>query len=259
MAVLLTLATNLGCSPGPEAPSEDPPPEQKKVDSGDPKIDQLVERLMEALGGQANWDATRFIRFRFAGGRTHHWDRHQGRHRLDFSREGDAYVVLHNVNTRQGSAFKNGQALEGEEAQQLLDRAYRSYINDTYWLVMPYKLLDPGVSLSLDGEEEIEGRIYDKLLLTFDAVGLTPGDRYWAYLNRETGMMDRWAYFLQNYEEGTPPTVWEWSGWERYGKIMLSSGRHNPDRGRDLPLDEIAVFDALDESVFASADPVGSE
>ena len=31
--------------------------------------------------------------------------------------------------------------------------AYAIWVNDTYWLLMPYKMKDPGVTLAYDGEE----------------------------------------------------------------------------------------------------------
>ncbi len=220
-------------------------------------VDQLVDRLDEALGGRENWEKTRYIRFTFAERRTHHWDKYTGRHRFEGkTRDGDSYLVLSNLNTKQGTAYRNGEMLEGEEKEQLLKNAYSAWINDTYWLLMPYKLRDPGVNLSYDGEEEIDGQVYDKLLLSFEGVGLTPGDRYWAYLNRETGLMDRWAYILQRQDPEGPATHWIWSDWKQYGGIQLASGRKSPDGERSLPLDDIAVFQELPDTVFTSAEPV---
>lgn len=142
----------------------------------------LAERSMEAMGGRQAWEETRFLRFNFFGFRLHHWNRHTVRHRLEGkTREGDEYVVLHNIHTREGQVWLNGEELAGEDEAEWLKRAYGAWINDAYWLVMPYKLQDPGVNLSHDGEEELDGAVYDKLLLFFDGVGLTPGDRYWAY------------------------------------------------------------------------------
>ena len=226
----------------------------------DAKSVELAERMLEAMGGEQAWQDTRFVRFNFFGARLHHWDRHTGRHRLEGkTRDGDEYLLLHNVNTREGTAVVNGEVLDGEDKASWLERAYGMWINDTYWLVMPYKLMDPGVSLEYDGEEEIDGTTFDKVKLTFDKVGLTPGDTYWAYINRATGLMERWAYFLEDWEEGREPTHWQWLDWSRYGGIMLSSRRLNPDGEREALLDELAVFDHLPDSVFESAEPVAMD
>ena len=228
----------------------------------DPKAVELAHGVLEAMGGQQAWDETRFIRFNFFGFRLHHWDRHTGRHRLEGKdREGNSYVVLHNVNTREGTVTLGGEETGGEDKAQWLERAYGAWINDTYWLVMPYKLLDPGVNLAYDGSETVDGATFDKLKLTFEGVGLTPGDTYWAYVNRDSGLMERWAYFLESWEEGREPTHWQWLDWERHGKVMLSPRRLNPDpeKGGERMLDELAVFDHLPDSVFTSPEPVAVE
>lgn len=237
-------------------------PQASLAEKRDPKAVELAQGVLEAMGGQQAWDATRFIRFNFFGFRLHHWDRHTGRHRFEGkTREGDTYLVLHNVNTREGTVRVNGEEVSGEDKAEWLERAYGAWINDTYWLVMPYKLLDPGVNLAYDGSETIDDTTFDKLKLTFEGVGLTPGDTYWAYVNRDSGLMERWAYFLENWEEGREPTHWQWLDWQRYGQVMLSSKRVNPDpeNGRETMLSELAVFDHLPDSAFTSPDPVAAE
>jgi len=226
----------------------------------DPKAVELARGVLEAMGGDEAWAATRCLRFDFFGFRLHHWDRHTGRHRLEGKdREGNAYVVLHDVDSREGTVVVNGEVVEGEDKAKRLEGAYGAWINDTYWLVMPYKMLDPGVNLAYDGEEELDGVTFDKLKLTFEGVGLTPGDTYWAYVNRETHLMERWAYFLQDWEEGREPTHWQWLDWGRYGGVLLSSRRIKVDDGSERPLSELAVFDHLPDSVFESAAPVEGE
>jgi hypothetical protein len=226
-------------------------------DGTDAKADAIAARVMEALGGQQAWEQTRYLRFTFAGARTHYWDKQTGRHRLQFTdREGHEHLVLHNVKSREGRAWLDGEALTGEALSKALEDAYGAWINDTYWLLMPYKLRDPGVTLTYDQETEIAGITYDRLHLGFDSVGLTPGDQYWVYVNRDTGLVDRWEYFLESYEPGRSPTPWVWGNWRRYGNIMLASERSSPESGRELPLSDIAVFESLPDAVFTSPDEV---
>lgn len=233
------------------------------VAGADEKALEVAERTLEAMGGREAWDATRFLSFEFFGVRTHHWDRHEGRHRLEgTTREGDEYVVLldlsSNSQSREGRAFLNGEELEGEAAAEWLERAWGAWVNDTYWLSMPYKLRDPGVILAHVGEEEIDGRPHDVLKLTFEGVGLTPGDTYWAYFDRETGLMSRWAYHLEGWEEEREPTAWDWLDWQEYGDVMLSPRRRKVDDGDERSLAPIRVYDELPDSVFTSPEPVES-
>jgi hypothetical protein len=217
----------------------------------------VADRVLQALGGKEAWDNTRYIHFTFAGRRTHWWDKWTGRYRVEGqNREGQKYVVLTNINTKEGTAYLNGQKAEGDQAKQLLEAAYGAWVNDTYWLLMPYKLKDPGVNLSPAGEETIDGKTYDKLALSFESVGLTPGDRYWAYINRDTGLMDRWSFILQDMPKEGPPSVWLWTGWQKHGNIMLAPHRSHVGDDRKLELSDIAVPDQIPDSVFTSTEPV---
>lgn len=229
--------------------------------TADEEAARVAARSVEAMGGQDAWDATRYVRFNFFGFRTHHWDRHQGRHRLEGkTRDGDAYVILLDLNSpadaRGGAAWLNGEALDGDDLAQRLDYAWGAWVNDVYWLLMPLKLRDPGVNLVSEGTEEIDGTAYDKVKLTFDSVGLTPGDTYWAWFDQETGLMHRWAYHLESYEADQEPTAWDWLDWQTYGDVKLSGIRRNVGDGSERPLSDLAVFDDLPDSVFALADPV---
>jgi hypothetical protein len=220
--------------------------------------DQLADRVLDAMGGKKAWDDTRFLHFTFAG-RSHWWDRYTGRHRVEGkTKEGKAYVVLENINTKEGTAYVDGQKQEGEEAAKLLEAGYGAWVNDTYWLLMPYKLRDPGVHLASDGEETIDGTTYDKLAVSFEQVGLTPGDRYWAYINRKTGLMDRWAFLLQDAKPGEAPSPWLWQGWQKYGGILLAPHRAQVGGDRTLELGEISVAPIAD-AAFDSPAPVTAQ
>lgn len=222
-----------------------------------PTADSVLDHLGQALGGKQAWDNTHYIRFNFLGRRTHWWDKWTGRHRLEGqTKEGQHYVVLENVNTKEGSAWLDGKKLEGEKAQEMVKNAYAAWVNDTYWLIEPYKLRDPGVNVSYAGEEKLDGKTYDKLAVSFGQVGLTPGDRYWVYVNRDTGLMDRWDYILQDMPKEGPPTSWRWEGWQKYGNIMLAPHRVQVGGDRKLELTDIAVFDQLPDAVFTSPEPV---
>jgi hypothetical protein len=224
----------------------------------DPAAVKLADQVLEALGGTAAWNATRYLRFdweverggKTVGRRSHTWDKHTGRYRLEGKQRetGKPYVVVMNLHTKEGSALADGVRLQGEELKKQLESAYGAWVNDTYWLLMPYKLKDPGVILKLDGQEQAGGRTWDKLLLTFDNVGLTPQDRYWAFVDRETHLVDRWDYVLKG-EKG-PATTWEWKGWQTYGRIKLANDRVNAKDGARIWFPVLETPASLDDAVF---------
>ena len=87
-----------------------------------------------------------------------------------------------------GRSWLDGEELEGSDVKKALDRAYGRFINDTYWLLMPAKMQDPGVNLASEGEAAKDGKTYDVVRLTFgEGVGLTPQDTYWAYVSKASG------------------------------------------------------------------------
>jgi hypothetical protein len=220
-------------------------------------VDELVERVIEGLGGDEAWEATRYIVFEFAGVRSHWWDRYTGRHRLEgTTEEGEHYVVFQDVHDagETGRAWIGGEPVVTDRADELVRNAYAAWVNDTFWLISPFKLRDPGVRLERAGRETFDGVPYDKLHLSFEDVGLTPGDQYWMYIHPETGRIDRWTYVLESQEP--PPTAWEWLDWERYGPgILLSSRRVREEDGRTLTLGPIAVPAELPDWVFTSPEP----
>jgi hypothetical protein len=225
--------------------------------AADDEARRLAQRSLDAMGGAQAWDAVHFVRFTFAGFRTHYWDKYEGRYRLQGkNRQGDSYVVLMDLDTKQGDAWLNGEKLAGDEAAKQLENAWGAWVNDTYWLIMPYKLFDPGVSLVSEGKETLDGKAYDKVRLTFDGVGLTPGDTYWVYFDPETGLVARWAYVLEGWEEGKEATAWTWGDWKSYGGVLLASERKMVGGDRELPMGDVAVFDSLPDSVFTSPEPV---
>ncbi len=237
----LTALTILGAGPLAAAPPE-----------------QIVDRMLDAMGGKNGWEETRFVHFTFAGRRSHWWDRYTGRYRVEGKMpDGKAYVVLQDLKTKKGTAYLEGEKQEGEPAAELLELSYGVWVNDTYWLLMPYKLRDPGVKLATDGEVAIDGTTYDKIAVSFEQVGLTPGDHYWAFINRQTGLMDRWAFLLESAKPDDAPSVWLWQGWQRYGGILLAPHRVQVGGERKLELGELSVAPIAD-AVFESPAPVAA-
>lgn len=226
----------------------------------DPKAIAVADRVMEALGGEAAWNATRYLRFDFAvdrGGKTvmrraHAWDKWTGRYRVEGKdKDGRDVVVAMNLNTRLGSATVAGKLLAGEELDKALETGYAWWVNDAYWLVMPYKMRDPGVVLTLAGQERKGDDAWDKVLLTFEGVGLTPEDRYWVFVNQKTGLVDRWEFVLKG--EKTPPVPFDWKGWRAHGRIQLADDRVNPNDGTRIHFPVLDAPSTLPDEAFALA------
>ena len=195
----------------------------------DPKAVAIAEQVLKNLGGREKWAAPTGLRWTFGAAthdtlrspRRHSWNMHTGEHRVEgVSRAGIKYLFIHTLgDTTSGIAFMNGNRIEGDSLRKLTDRAQALWTNDSYWFLMPYKLLDPGVHLKYDAEVKDSTGTFDRLAMSFDHVGLTPGDRYWVYVNQKNHRVERWEFVLQGT---TPPPVrWTWEGWEKHDGLWF--------------------------------------
>ena len=228
--------------------SDNPPMEGFNLKDSDPKAIEIADRVMEALGGRKNWDNTHYITWKFFGRRLHVWDKWSGNLRL----EDKNLLVLMNLNTGKGRAWEKGaEIIQPDSLTKKLQFAKSAWINDSYWMFMPYKLKDSGVTLKYRGEETLEnGNKCDVLQLTFRDVGDTPQNKYYVYVNQESHLVIQWSYF-SNAEDPEPRFTLPWLNWQKYGNILLSDGR-----GRPSKMEDIAVFEYLPALVFESPDAV---
>ncbi|MDX2247092.1 MAG: hypothetical protein SF052_09970 [Bacteroidia bacterium] len=226
-------------------PMGNPPAEGFDVQGSDPKAVEIADAVMEALGGRSNWDATRYIKWDFFGNRTLTWDKYENRVRIDIPR--DSMVILVNAITVTGKVFQGkNEVTHADSLAKYLERGRRIWINDSYWLAMPFKLKDSGVTLTYVGEETTQAGVSaDKLELRFKAVGVTPQNKYHVWVDKTSHLITQWAYYA-NATDAEPRFINPWSDYRTYGKILLSG-----DRG-GRKLENIAVFEELPAAVFES-------
>lgn len=214
---LAALLASVGCAESPE-----------RTGTPDARAVATADRVMESLGGRERWDRLPGLRWTFGSSvndtvrssRRHAWNKHNGWHRVEgTNRQGDAFVFIHNLGTGEGRAWMNGNQIEGDSLRSLLTRAKSLWTNDTYWMLMPYKLRDPGVRLAMAGDSTAGGATWDRLALSFESVGETPGDHYWVYVNRGNHRIERWDMVL----EGDPPPArsYTWEGWEEHDGLWF--------------------------------------
>jgi hypothetical protein len=230
----------------------------------DEKADALARELVAAMGGTAAWEKARQFQFDFVVEReekavarfSHAWDRYTGDYRLTGTdKAGAPYAVYFNVNTRQGRVIVNGRPVEGDPASEQLQSAYERFINDTYWLLAPWKVFDPGVHRAYDAEKPCpQGGVCDVLKLSFDEnVGLTPRDLYWLWIPRDGRHLVQWQYVLNGASE--PPTTAAWNDWKTFDGILLSLERPMSGRPVTIRFENVAVSSARDDSLFRPPAP----
>ncbi len=246
----------------PATPKDaNPPADGFDLARSDPRAVAIADAVMNRLGGRRAWDQTRYITWKFGGRRRHLWDRHTGRLRLERPgpRSGKHYVMLVDLDTGTGQAWGDGEPVtEPDELVNMIRAARNEWINDAYWLLMPYKLKDTGVTLRYVGAGITEaGGGGDVLELTFRDVGNTPDNKYYVWVGADSGLVEQWAFF-GNAADEEPSFVTPWRGWKRFGRIMLSGDRGELG-GRPFELVDIAVFDELPERYLTDPAPIDWE
>lgn len=245
-------------------------PEGFNLLNSDPRAIALVISCQETMGGRAAWEKVPAIRFAFVverdgrvlGRRLHYWDRLGNRHRMERTdREGHRLIVSQNLSDRSGRAVRAGMPLAGADLKKALDDGYAAWVNDTYWLIMPFKATDPGVQLSYMGRRVRNRQRYQLVQLTFDSVGLTPGDTYWAWIDQTTRQMSFWAYRLEGTPADRPERLFAWEDWKEFGAIRLSLTKRQVEPsggqpGLTIRFQDILLPGALPDEVFEPSHPV---
>lgn len=247
---ILIIAASLSCQQGAKTTKQTnanhsyPPAANFDMDNSDETALQIADDVMKAQGGYENWLNTHYIQWTFFGKRTLTWDKFTGDVRIEMTEDSTNTIIV-NINTGEGKAEKDGVAITDEtELEKLLQKGKSVWINDSYWLVMPFKLKDSGVTLKYLKEDTTEeGKAADILELTFKNIGDTPDNKYEVYVDKETKLVTQWAFY-RSYTQEMPDFITPWNLYEEYGKILLSS-----DRGRN-GLTNIAVLEKVDKTVF---------
>ncbi|WP_237143948.1 hypothetical protein [Pontibacter pamirensis] len=234
------------CQP---AGQENPPMDGFNMAASDPEAIVIADSVMAAQGGRESWDNTRYISWNFFGNRKLLWDKHTGNVRVEHVK--DDTKILVNINTGEGRVFKDGaEVTQPDSLAKYLQQGKEAWINDSYWLVMPFKLKDSGVTLKYLGEDTTQvGQQADVLQLTYENIGVTPENKYKVYVDKNTNLVAQWAYF-RNASDSVPAFVMPWQDYQSYGRLKLSG-----DRGQ-AKITDIKVLEEVPESAFTAFEPV---
>ncbi|MFY0650976.1 MAG: hypothetical protein JXQ96_03035 [Cyclobacteriaceae bacterium] len=228
---------------------ENAPAEGFDVVGSDAQAIVIADKVMEAMGGRKAWDETRYLFWNFFGARTLLWDKWTGDVRVEYLKR-DLKIIV-NIHDLKGKVWKDGsEETNADSLNFYLDRGKRNWINDSYWLVMPFKLKDSGVTLAYIGEDTtLVGQQSYMLELTFQDVGVTPENYYEVWVDQESNLVNQWAFY-RNHAVPEANFTRPWGDYKKYGKILLSSDRGQRD------LSDIKVMESVPEHTFKAFDPV---
>lgn len=215
--------------------------------SSDKKAIEIAHEVLKAMGGKEAWDNTHYISWNFFGSRSLLWDKWTGLVRIEWLKKQRKVIV--NLSNGSGKVQLDGvEQTHPDSLAKYLQMGKEVWINDAYWLVMPFKLLDPGVTLKYLGQNKTEdGRKADLLQLTFDNVGVTPQNKYKVWVDNESRLVTQWAYF-EKFTDTEPKFTNAWSDYKRYGNILLSGSRGKEGRS----LYPIEVMEQVTSGIFTT-------
>jgi len=209
----------------------------------------VADKVMQQMGGRKAWDETRYISWTFFGRRSLIWDKRNGDVRITF--EDSDQVIIVNIHSLEGKVFNNGREItDSDSLASYLEKGKSIWMHDSYWLVMPFKLKDSGVTLHFIGEDTTQdGRPAHFFQMTFEKVGDAPENVYNIWVDAEDGLISQWAFFKTG-EETVPNFITPWADYHRYGKILLSG-----NRGKEQ-LTNIKVSDEIPAHIFTDLSPI---
>lgn len=272
---LFVLATVAGFAAAAIAAGCQPTAQESTAEAVAPDSAHMIAfRLLEQLGGSRSaFDDTRYVAFNWVveregevvANRAHGWDKYTGRYRFSFTdRNGAEHLAILDVDSVSvdaemgkipvdGGAWRDAIRLRGASRDSALAGAYRGFINDSYWLLMPYKWLDPGVHLAYEGMRTLsDGRAYQTVRLSYDeGLGVT-NDQFWGFVDPETGMMSARQYHLEGRDE--PGAVVWWEDWRQVGPLKMSANRRFEQPGGRIYFTDLASSSDVPPGAFDGPD-----
>ena len=134
------------------------------------EANQLATQMLDALNEEAYLN-TDYLEWTFKG--IHHYKWYKTDKSCEVSWD-SITVILDLENHDNSKVFAEQEEYNGIEKHDYIHKAEAYFNNDSFWLVAPYKVFDPGTERRLVTTED--GK--KSLLVTYTTGGTTPGDSY---------------------------------------------------------------------------------
>jgi len=199
--------------------------------AGEP-ADALGREVAAACGDPYSLDELRFTFVVTAGGtekarRSHDWSPRQGT--LTVTADGESTTLHVSENMPSDAQDPRWAQLAPGVAPEAAAAAWGRFVNDSYWLLAPCKVMDGGVlrGLGPDGA----------LTLAFAGVGLTPGDRYDLRVDPTDHHVLGWTFHLQSGREDS----FDWLDYQAVGPLHLSLRRQSTSSDAVIRFEDVSA------------------
>lgn len=136
-----------------------------KGEKGD-QAELLATKMLTALNKNA-YDNLAILEWSFIG--KHHYKWYKKENKVEVTWD-DNKVLLFTKQPEKSKVYVNGKEVNHPK---MIEKAIAYFNNDSFWLVAPYKVKDPGTERRI-----VKHNGKDALLVTYMSGGSTPGDSY---------------------------------------------------------------------------------
>lgn len=178
------------------------------------EAEALAGEMLKALN-KPGYDSISLISFTYPGGHNYEWDRENNKVRVRWDNK-DVYLDLNQ---------------SPDDFNVIEYQAYEYFLNDTFWLVAPFKVRDDGVIRSTVDVKDGRG-----LLVTYTTGGVTPGDSY-LWIIGDDGFPKAWKLWTSNVPIGGLKVGW--GGWVEKEGVWFST--FHPSAVIDLEITDLEV------------------
>jgi len=199
------------------------------VKASSPKADMLANRILKKLKHEA-YKNTRYIEWSFRGKRFFKWDKQK--HIIEVKWDNNT-VILHPNDLEKSTLFIDGKE-STEDKEKLVKRAEAIFNNDSFWLVGPHKLFEPGILRTL---VQIEGK--EALKVKYTTGGSTPGDSYIWVLNDDF-LPVKFLMTVPSLKMDQVPATWE--DWIETESGTLLPKNHTFSNGSKLNMGDVKAY-----------------
>ena len=180
--------------------------------------DALKQRILERAGIRV-WPEVKRLTFTFNV-------ESDGKQVASVTHDWDLLTGIDTVTTGGKSVAVKVYGFDSEKASDDEKQAFSRWTNDSYWLLMPLKLNDGGVTVKHEGEQQVAGKPYQTLRLSFANVGLTPGDQYLLYVD-DAGLVRYWDYMPSPQRTAR----FTWGGYQDFNGLTLATEHETVGEG----------------------------
>lgn len=130
------------------------------------EADALATKMFNAIHNEA-FENTEVLKWSFRGEHFYNWNKLENIVHISWS---NYKVTLDTKQLEKSELYIDGKISDNKE---IIQQAQDFFNNDSFWLIAPYKIFDPGTERRLVNYND-----KDALLITYTSGGSTPGDSY---------------------------------------------------------------------------------